>query len=406
MIKFPEGFLWGAATSAHQVEGNNENNDWSRWEKTSGLKELSGPACRHYELYKEDFDMVRSLGHNCHRLSIEWSRIEPEEGKFLQREIDHYIDVINQLKARNIEPIVTLHHFTNPLWFTAIGGWENKDASAYFSRYVEKIVSVLCDKVHYWVTINEPTVYAYYSYLIAKWPPQEKSFSKYKKVVDNFAFAHIESYKMIHKIYKDRKLPSPAVSIAQYIRSFVPHKYNLKNMFAAYLKSHIFNHSLIMKLARAHSLDFLGVNYYSRDLIDVRSWNMSSILFDTYKGELPETKKNSMGWDIYPEGLLSNLLELKRYHLPVFILENGICTDNDSERWDFISSHLKKLHEAMEHGVNVLGYTYWSLIDNYEWSEGYSPRFGLIEVDYNTFKRTSRESAKKFSQVCKTGILE
>jgi len=164
-MEFPKNFLWGAATAAYQVEGNNLNCDWWEWEKRVGLKELSGEACRHYELYRRDFDLARSLNHNAHRLSVEWSRIEPAEGEFDERQIAHYRDVILALRERNIVPLVTLHHFTNPLWFSRLGGWENKKCVFYFSRYLEKLVDALADKVDFWITVNEPLVYAYHSYL-------------------------------------------------------------------------------------------------------------------------------------------------------------------------------------------------------------------------------------------------
>ncbi|MBN1913747.1 MAG: glycoside hydrolase family 1 protein, partial [Candidatus Omnitrophica bacterium] len=162
MIKFPDGFFFGAATSAYQVEGNNLNSDWWQWERASGLKETCGDACRHYELYREDFALARSLNHNAHRFSVEWSRIEPREGEFNEEEIGHYRRVIASLKENSLEPIVTLHHFTNPLWFARMGGWKKKGNVRFFLRYVEKIASALGASVRYWVTINEPMVYVYY----------------------------------------------------------------------------------------------------------------------------------------------------------------------------------------------------------------------------------------------------
>lgn len=160
MLTFPRDFFWGAATSSYQVEGNNSASDWWHWEKRSN-KEPSGQACRQYELYQKDFDIAQSLHHNAHRLSIEWSRIEPVEGQFSYQEISHYIQVIKALRQRGLEPVVTLHHFTNPLWFANKGGWERKDASAYFLRYCQHVIDALSADVRYWVTINEPMVYVY-----------------------------------------------------------------------------------------------------------------------------------------------------------------------------------------------------------------------------------------------------
>ncbi|MGB2706147.1 MAG: glycoside hydrolase family 1 protein [Candidatus Omnitrophota bacterium] len=404
-LNFPKDFLWGAATSSYQVEGDNKNCDWWEWEKKSALKETSGGACRHYELFKEDFDLAKQLNHNAHRLSIEWSRIEPREGKFSQEEINHYRDVILALRERGIEPVVTLHHFTNPVWFAALGGWVNSNSHKYFLRYTEKIVSALCDKVRFWVTVNEPILYAHFSYCSGRWPPQKKSFRQSLKAGDNMAFSHIAAHKLIHDIYKKKGLGAPFVSIAKNLRAFVPCNNRPKNKFAAYLRDRLLNFSFIEKLIRQNSLDYIGINYYTRDLVDTGGFGLNQLLLETcQKGHHP-LKKNSLGWEIYPQGLFDLLLKLKKYGLPLFILENGICTENDKERWDFIREHLASTHSAIEHGANILGYLYWSLIDNYEWDKGFGPRFGIVEVDYNTYKRTPRESAKKYASVCGSGKL-
>jgi beta-glucosidase len=406
MIQFPKDFLWGAATSAHQVEGNNVNNDWWEWEKRVGLKETSGLACRHYELYKYDFDLAKLLNHNAHRLSIEWSRVEPKENSFSQHEIEHYIDVILALKARGLEPVVTLHHFTNPLWFIKTGGWQNKNAYDYFLRYVSKIVEALADKVNYWVTINEPMVYVYHGFILGLWPPQEKSFLKGMRVKENLAIAHTKAYRLIHSIYKKRNLPPAHVSIGQNVQAFTPCNSALKNRFAAYLRNRLFNFEFIDRLIRSKSLDFIGINYYTRGLVDVDGWAFRHMAHDTCKKNHSPLAKNSLGWDIYPQGIYNLLIKFKKYNLPLFILENGICIEDDKIRWNFIYEHLNNVHRAMQEGLKVLGYIYWSLIDNYEWDKGYGHRFGLIEVDYSNFGRIVRESAKRFALVCKTGVLE
>ncbi|MBU0709104.1 MAG: glycoside hydrolase family 1 protein [Candidatus Omnitrophica bacterium] len=405
MIQFPKGFLWGAATSAHQVEGNNQKNDWWEWEKKVGLKDASGNACRHYEFYKDDFDLARQLNHNAHRLSIEWSRIEPEEGNFSTAEIAHYIDVIDALKQRNIEPIVTLHHFTNPLWFAKLGGWQNKKAPEYFLRFTNKIVGVLSDKVRFWVTINEPMVYVYHSYVLGQWPPQCKYLFKSQEVVDNLLLAHIKSYRAIHSIYKKVHLPAPCVSIAKNMQPFMPCIPNLKNKIGTYLRNKFFNLAFLKKLIRSRTLDFIGINYYTRGLIEVKRWGLENLFLDVCSKNHSSLRKNSLGWDIYPQGLYLILMQLKKYNLPVFILENGICTADDNLRWEFICEHLKNLNLAMQKGVKVLGYTYWSLLDNFEWAQGFTPRFGLIEVNYNNYQRTIRESARKYSLICEKGAL-
>jgi len=406
MLKFPANFLWGAATSAYQVEGDNSNCDWWEWEKNTGFKQPSANACRHYELYPEDFDLVKQLHHNAHRLSIEWSRVEPDKGDFSAEEIFHYQKVILALKERNITPIVTLHHFTNPLWFVQIGSWQAKSKGNYFLEYVEQIVDALSENVTYWVTFNEPLVYLYYSYILGDWPPQEKSIFTAKKVIDNIISTHVKAYKIIHDIYRRKNLPRPYVSIAKNTQAFMPCIPSPGNKLAAFLRDRFYNLELISILKRKKSLDYIGINYYSRGLVELNGWGLDHLFMDTCQKNHSRLKKNSMGWDIYPQGLLDVLLEFKKFGLPLFILENGICTPDDNLRWDYIREHLQKVHLAMKQGIDVLGYLYWSLLDNFEWDKGFTPRFGLIDVDYNTYKRTIRKSAVNYGEVCRTGILE
>jgi beta-glucosidase len=403
MHDFPRDFLFGAATSAHQVEGNNSLSDWWEYELAGKLKYRSGDACRHYDLYEQDFDLAKELNHNCHRLSIEWSRIEPEEGRFSSEELGHYKKVILALRRRGLTPIVTLHHFTNPGWFVRFGGWSLRESSDYFLRYVSKVVGELSEEVQFWVTINEPMVYLYHSYLLGVWPPQEKSLSKTQAVKNNLLRAHINSYRLIRAIYQKKNLGRPLVSIAQNMQAFVPCVPTLRNNIAVYLRAKFFNLEFIEKSIRARALDFIGVNYYSRSLVELKGWGIKNFAMDICAGKHSSLKKNSLGWDIYPEGFYNILVALKKYNLPIFILENGICTEDDSLRWSFIRDHLSKLGQAMDSGVKVLGYIYWSLIDNYEWDKGFAPRFGLIEVDYNTYQRRVRDSARRFAQVCLQG---
>ena len=438
-MKFPKNFLWGAATAAYQVEGGNDRSDWWRWEKEAG-KENSGLACRHHDLYELDFELAKGLHHNAHRLSVEWSRIEPEEGKFSEVALKHYAEVLLALKARNIEPLVTLHHFTNPVWLADLGGWENRRSVEYFLRYSERVVRALAKHVRYWITINEPTIYFSHAYLFGVWPPQEKSLWKMWGVKNHLAAAHLATYRMIHKIYKELgassetvilrtkaeesearsfaslrmtelssdacNLPGPFVSISQHMMALVPCDRTLKNRFAAWLRHKVFNESYLDTFVRHKALDFIGVNYYSRQLVDLKRWGFRNLFADVCEKGHDPVQKNSLGWDIYPEGLYRLLLKLKKYKLPIMITENGICTSEDPERWAFIREHLQSIHRAIGEGVPVTGYLYWSLLDNFEWDKGFSPRFGLIEMDYKTHQRTVRESAKKFGEVCTTGILE
>ncbi|MCM8796448.1 MAG: family 1 glycosylhydrolase [Candidatus Omnitrophica bacterium] len=258
-MEFPKDFLWGASTSAYQIEGNNKNSDWWEWEMLGKIKYASASACGSYELFTEDFDIAKSLSHNAHRLSVEWGRIEPEEGKFSKEEIGHYRKVILALRERGLEPIVTLHHFTSPIWFTRNYGWSNASCRKYFLRYCAKIVSALAEDVHFWITINEPTIYAYYSYIFGYWPPQEKSVLKAISVINNFAQVHINAYSLIHSIYQEKNLTPPEISIAHHLQAFVPCNLNFRNRLAYYLRNKLHNLYFIERLARKHALDFIGI---------------------------------------------------------------------------------------------------------------------------------------------------
>lgn len=405
MNKFPDKFLWGASTSAHQVEGGNIHNDWWLAEQRGCLKEPSGEACRHYQLFKEDFAIAKEIGHNCHRFSIEWSRIEPEEGQFRDTEIEHYRLVLAELKSRGIEPVVTLHHFTNPVWFSRMGGWANPRLQRYFLRFTERIVSEFAGEVKFWITINEPMVYASHSYLLGVWPPKECSLFKTIRVVLNMARAHVQAYRIIHDIYRRKGLSRPMVSIAANLQAFEYCRPTLRNRLAVYLRHKWYNRYFIEKLLRRRALDYIGVNYYSRNLADVESWGIRHLAMDTCRHDHNPLPRNSLGWDIYPEGLYKLLIWLKIYGLPLMITENGVCTEDEELRWSYICAHLEQTYRAMREGANVLGYIYWSLIDNFEWAQGFSPRFGLVHVDYRNQERTIRPSARKFAQVCTTGSI-
>jgi beta-glucosidase len=403
---FPAHFFWGAATSSHQVEGNNRNNDWWRWEQAGGGAEPSGIACNHYELYEKDFDLAASLGHSCHRFSIEWSRVQPGEGVFSERELGHYVRVVDALRQRAIEPIVTLHHFTNPLWFERAGGWRNPKAPEYFAAYVRRVVEALGSKVTWWVTINEPMVLLYYGYIRGVWPPFAKSLMRSRQAYAQLVRAHILAYRAIHGHYGKNGLARPEVSIAHNMVAFVPCRDTLLDKCGAALRNRSFNMDLIETLCRRRVLDYIGLNYYTRNLIHARGCSLDELLIKTCRHCHDCLPKNSMGWEIYPEGLHDILGRLKQFKLPVFILENGICTGDDSQRWEFIRDHLAMVHRAIGEGVRVKGYCYWSLLDNFEWDKGFKPHFGIIGVDYASQERTVRESGRRYGEVCRAGALE
>ena len=414
-------FLWGTSTSSHQVEGNNTANDWWEWEIQGKLKEASGPACDHYRRYESDFDIVAKLGQNAHRFSIEWSRLEPEENAWDEEAFRHYERVLKALHERGLEPVVTLHHFTNPLWYTRKGGWLNKKTPFYFARFTQKCVERFGKYVRFWVTINEPLVYLYHGFFAGLWPPGIKSFTSSMKVFRNQLRAHVAAYQVIHNYYK-KELNLPVwVSIAKHLSHFMPCNQNSwKDRLTVKLRSWLFNDLFLNAavsgffmlpgqlpefLKARNTLDFIGVNYYTRDFIRFggsfvgekgMGVSCEKTHHPTETGEL-----NMMGWEVYPEGLYHVLKKLKRFNLPVVITENGIATLDDNQRAHFIQNHLSEVGRAAKEGINIQGYFYWSLLDNFEWAHGFGPRFGIVEVDYQSQTRKVRESAYVLRDMCR-----
>lgn len=412
VLKFPEGFLWGAATSSYQVEGANTNNDWWQWEQHKGKiadGSRCGLSCNHYHLYQSDFDIAKELGHNAHRFSLEWSRIEPKRDEWNEEAIDHYRKVLSALKERNIIPIVTLFHFTLPIWVARMGGFENPEIVFLFQRYASKVCRELGEDIDYWVTINEPMVYLYMGYLQKIWPPGKNTGLNTLKVLKNMSQAHKQAYGAIHRTYQDFADKNPLVGLTKYMRIFHPHRKNsLLDRVAARFKDYFFNHYLLEEIFRFSpkikgTLDFIGLDYYTRELTRLDILKPAQLL--------KESKSNrggnvsDLGWEIYPPGIYLSLLKLKKYGVPVIITENGLADKEDKKRSQFIIDHLIEVHRAIEQGVDVRGYLHWSLMDNFEWAEGFRACFGLVEVDYASQRRSTRASAYNFAKICKTNQI-
>lgn len=371
ILKFPKNFYWGTATSAYQVEGGIRN-DWSEW----GDKFDAGIACDHYHRFEEDFDFAKQMNNNAHRFSIEWARVEPEEGKFDQKELNHYKEVLLALKQRNLEPFVTLFHFTLPAWFSKKGGWLNKDAPKYFERFVEKVVREYKDLVKFWITLNEPNIYAFHSFLEGNWLPFKKNWFKSNKILKQLVKTHINSYQLIHKISPNSKAGIAINNI--YYKGVVK-----------LLVDYYWNQNFLNKI-KDHQ-DFIGLNYY---------------FGYSLKGFLKSDGKTDLGWGIYPKGIYYILKDLKKYNRPIYITENGLADAKDAKRAKFIIDHLKWVYKTIEEGIDIQGYFHWSLIDNFEWDKGFEPRFGLVEIDYKTQSRIPRASSKAYSEICKNNTIK
>ncbi len=416
-LVFPEGFLWGTATSSHQVEGANHLNDWWEFEHQSGRihdGSVSGDACRHFELYRSDLELIQSLHQNSHRFSLEWSRIEPEEGRYDSAAIDHYRSVLETMRSLGIEPMLTIHHFTNPLWLARKGGWESPGVVGHFERLVRLIASEYGDLVRYWVTINEPMVYAVMGYLLLHWPPAKSSISLAFRCAANFARAHVSAYRVLH----ERAQRPPMVGIAHNMRIFDPASSgSWLDQKAARLQDYVFNevflnclHEGKLKLplgtevlGSKETLDFIGLNYYSRDLVSF-DLGQPSTLFGR-NAPSPDAELSLFGWEVYPEGIYRLCKRLSSYGRPIFITENGLPDEDDSQRSRFLLDHLTWLHRAISEGIDVRGYYHWSFIDNFEWAEGYATPFGLVAFDPVTYERTVKESGRLYAEICRSGRI-
>ncbi|MBF0217635.1 MAG: family 1 glycosylhydrolase [Candidatus Omnitrophica bacterium] len=418
---FPKDFMWGAGTSSHQVEGNNTNNDWWRWEQHLEPKMRSGQACDEWERFEEDFKRAQTIGLTAYRFSLEWSRIEPSPGQFDDRALRRYHEMILSLRAKGIEPIVTLNHYTIPVWFADEGGWVSDKGPELFARYAAKVTEAMNGDVHYWITLNEPAVYMYKGYMIGQWPPGEKSTEKAFTVIQNLAVAHVLAYGKTKEVYAREGWKEPMIGVAQQVLIFAPcSSISLWDRVSSGLRDRMINHLFIrslirgkggvlgifsMKLPKAGTLDFIGLNYYTREYVTNRGFLLPDILGSECNGGNPDIGRNSLGWEIYPEGLYILIKAFSKYKLPILVSENGICTDDDTERSAFIRDHLGAVARAMKEGAPVIGYLYWSLLDNYEWADGYAPRFGLIGVDLKTQERTVRGSAGKYGEIIRAGKL-
>lgn len=399
-LRFPDGFWWGTATSAHQVEGWNDNNDWWEWEHQRGTiadGQLSGRAADHYHLYREDTELMARLHQNAYRFSLEWSRIEPEPGKFNRLQLEHYFSVLQELKRHHIHPAMTLHHFTNPLWFSKMGGFASRENTERFLRYAEQVISYYHPYVDLWITINEPNIYVLMGYLLGLWPPGLKNKRKAWQVYNNLAWAHRRLYEMIHN-----RQPRAMVGCALNVISFTPaEKHSPLQWLNVRGIDWLWNHWFLEKTHAYH--DFIGVNYYVHKRIKgfrPRDWTR-------YETEQQESREHSdLEWEIFPPGFSDALSDMASYRLPLYVTENGISTLNDHRRARYIVAYLKELYHAIRSGVNVKGYFHWSLLDNFEWDKGFKARFGLVEVDFRTLQRRVRGSAQVYAEIARKNAIE
>lgn len=406
VFELKPGLLLGAASAATQIEGGDSGHNWNDWYSRGNIKDRSNPArsTDHYNRWKEDADLMASMGLQIYRFGIEWARLCPTEDTVDEAAIAHYREEITYLKEKGINLLLTIHHFTNPMWFEKKGGFTKVENIKHYLDLVSLVVKSFGDLVSEYITINEPNVYATSSYFFGEWPPGEKSFMSAVKVMSVMTVCHIEAYKLIHKMRKEMGYDDTKVSFANHVRVFDPaNPRNLRHRILASLLDRFFQGAITeamclgkfkwpirkyLPVEPGEYIDFIALNYYTRTTV-----------FRFGDGVKKEAPKNDLGWEIYPEGIIrcaERLYDvLKR---PIYITENGTCDNKDIFRCRYIYDHLKKLCESE---LPVERYYHWCFCDNFEWLEGESARFGLVYVDYNTQTRTIKRSGEFFSEIIK-----
>ena len=420
MVKksFPKNFIFGTAVASYQVEGGIYNNDWTIWEnnKNSKCEEPCGEACKHYELVNEDINLLNTLGIRAFRFSIEWSRVQPEKNTYDQEAIQHYVDKTKKLIENNIEPIITFHHFTTPEWVFNEGSWANSEVVDYFNDYVDTMMKFLPKEITYFNTINEPGIFTFFGYFSTnKFPPGIANEEIFIKSSDNVINAHKEALKTI-KNYNNRAKVGMTHALQEW-------EDNDSKELKKYIKYHLED-----KFLEASSNDdFIGLQTYTIVRIPqslllsiftplllkikfIRKYILPRILqiFAGRNGRIDkDTRTTKMGYEYRPQAVLYNIKRLHKLFpdKEIFITENGIATDDDNERIEFVTDVLTDVYQYLSEYGKVMGYLYWSILDNFEWDLGYKMNFGLVEIDKKDFSRKPHNSAYWFGNISKTNNL-
>ena len=386
---FPDGFVWGTATAAHQIEGGCWNNDWWRWEHTpgSGCVEPSGDACDSWNRWRDDIEILAELGVGTYRFSIEWSRIEPEEGEYGRAALDHYLRIGEALLERGIEPTITFHHFTTPRWLADQGGWVEPRTADRFAAFCERAAAHLAPVMRRACTINEPNIVATMGYLLGVFPPGERDRDLRRRANEVFVDAHRKAVDAI-------RAAAPGVPVGLTLSMD-----DYQAVDGGEAKRHQIRRSMEdVFLEATGGDDFVGVQTYSRSRIGP----------DGRLDNEPGVPVLPMGYEYWPQALEATIRrawEVTGGNVPILVTENGIGTDDDAQRVAYLRRALEGVLDCLDDGIDVRGYLCWSLLDNFEWAFGYGPRFGLVEVDRTTFARTPKPSARWFSQVVAANAL-
>ncbi len=415
---FPRGFLWGTATSAHQVEGHNTNNQWWAWEQEGHVLEgqTSGLACHWWGgRWREDFDRAAEAGQNAHRLSVEWSRIQPAPDRWDEDALDHYRQMVRGLVDRNLTPVVTLHHFTDPLWLAERGGWENPEVVGFFACFVEKVVEALKEYVNLWCTINEPNVYATLGYVLGVFPPGKQDLQAAQRVLEHMARAHGAAYEVIHRVH-----PVARVGLVVNLRPLAPARpWWPLDRWVARWQHRLYNEYFLRALGEGVLLtpwgrrkapelkgkqDFIGVNYYTAERVAFVPRSAEAFSRRSFRPEAPLSEHGDIAHE--PQGLAQVLRWVARYGVPIIVTENGVEDGHDTLRPRYLVEHVHQIWRVVNNNVPVKGYFHWTLVDNFEWERGWTRKFGLWALDTETQVRTRRPSADLYAAICRLNGLD
>lgn len=411
---FPAGFLWGTATSSHQVEGSNTNNNWYLWENEPGRilhGHRAGLACNWWGgRWKEDLDRAAETGQNAHRFSVEWSRIQPRPDVWDEDALEHYRQMLRGMHERKLTPMVTLHHFTDPIWLAERGGWENDETPALFEAFVKKVVNALKEYTDLWITINEPNVYMLCAYIEGVFPPGKKDFKSAYQVMRNLVRGHAAAYHAIHQLQ-----PQARVGAAIHYQSILPARpwlpadrwlarFARQNMFYAFPDALVDGRLRLLTKKEmipqaANTYDFFGLNYYTQTLIH---FTIPFKKNEFYRLSFPQgaevSETNHMA--NVPDGFFEALRWAKSYRKEIIVTENGIEDQSDRLRPGYLFEHIHQMWRAVNFNWPIRGYFHWSLVDNFEWERGWTQRFGLWGLDVDTQIRIRRPSVDAYAAIC------
>jgi beta-glucosidase len=415
---FPSDFRWGVATAAHQIEGNNIHNDWWAWEQGEGrIKQghRSELACDWWQNAELDFDHAAAMGLNALRLSIEWSRVEPRPGVFDDSTLERYNQMLQGLRARGIEPMITLHHFTSPGWLAEQGGWENLETIPLFARFVRRVIEALGQHCDLWCTINEPNTYSFMGYLLGVFPPGQSDFKAAMRVMRHLLAGHAAAYREIHALQ-----PQARVGLAHNMRVFDPaNPRSWLDRRAAQTADKAFNQSPLTALTQGRwtrplgfglawqlrrTLDWIGLNYYTRDLVAFDRARRQALFTHQFSATDAELLDSGHA-EFYARGMFRCLRRLAHLGLPIYVTENGIPDDGDDQRPRYLLTHLHQMWHAIQLCYPVMGYYHWTLVDGFEWDQGWTRRFGLIAFDPDTQVRTPRRSADLYAEIAQANAI-